>query len=96
MKILQIGGIIAATIITTVFPLGKNPIAKPNAAIAAEMNPEWQRSFVPSAEPVQSSQHDVSALPQENADADTPDAHRSTAAEAMPAPPKMDWQRKAA
>ena len=51
MKILQIGGIIAATTITAAFPYGNNPSAKPNAAIEAEMNPEWQSSFVLSAEP---------------------------------------------
>jgi len=59
MKILQIGGIIAAMTITAAFPFGKNPSAKPNAAIEAEMSPEWQRSFVPSAEPGESSQHDA-------------------------------------
>jgi hypothetical protein len=84
MKILQIGGIIAATTITAIFPLGNNPSAKPNAAIEAEMNPEWQSSFVPSAEPVESSQHDASALPEENADADTPETQQPNSADAFP------------
>ena len=84
MKILQIGGIIAATTITAAFPFGNNPSAKPNAVIEAEMNPEWQRSFVPSAEPGESSQHDVSALPEENADADTPETQQPNSADAFP------------
>ena len=84
MKILQIGGFIAATTITAAFPYGNNPSAKPNAAIEAEMNPEWQSSFVPSAEPVESSQHDASALPEENADADTPETQQPNSADAFP------------
>jgi hypothetical protein len=90
MKILQIGGIIAATTITAIFPLGNNPSAKPNAAIEAEMNPEWQSSFVPSAEPVESSQHDASALPEENADADTPETQQPNSADAFPFKKKME------
>ena len=84
MKILQIGGIIAAMTITAAFPFGKNPSAKPNAAIEAEMSPEWQRSFVPSAEPGESSQHDVSALPEENTNADTLETQHPNSADAFP------------
>ena len=84
MKILQIGGIIAAMTITAAFPFGKNQSAKPNAAIEAEMSPEWQRSFVPSAEPGESSQHDVSALPEENTNADTLETQHPNSADAFP------------
>ena len=84
MKILQIGGFIAATTITAAFPYGNNPSAKPNAVIEAEMNPEWQSSFVPSAEPGKSFQHDASALPEENADADTPETQQPNSADAFP------------
>ena len=48
------------------------------------MNPEWQSSFVPSAEPVESSQHDASSLPEENADADTPETQQPNSADAFP------------
>jgi hypothetical protein len=37
MKVLQIGGIIVATTITAVFPIGKNLSAKANAAVEAEI-----------------------------------------------------------
>ena len=84
MKILQIGGFIAATTITAAFPYGNNLSAKPNAVIEAEMNPEWQRSFVPSAEPGECSQRDVMAVPKKNANADTPQTQQPNSADAFP------------
>jgi hypothetical protein len=88
MKILQIGGIIAATTITAVFPLGKNPSAKPNAAIEAEMKPQRQESFVPSATPGKHSQHDVSAFPEQKTDADAIETHQPKSKDAFPIPEK--------
>ena len=48
------------------------------------MNPEWQRSFVPSAEPGECSQRDVTAVPKENANADTPETQQPNSADAFP------------
>ena len=84
MKILQIAGIIAATTITAAFPFGNNLSAKPNAVSEAEMNLERQGSFVPSAESGECSQHDVTALPKENANADTLEAQQPNSADAFP------------
>jgi hypothetical protein len=77
MKVLQIGSIIVATTITAVFPIGKNLSAKPNAAIEAETNSEAPSSFALSAEPGDSSAYVLTALPEEEADADTPKTHQT-------------------
>jgi hypothetical protein len=70
MKLLQIIGIIGAITIIAVFPLGKDASAKP-AAFEREMMLEWQRSFSPSGDPSEASQHDISGLREEKSEADT-------------------------
>jgi hypothetical protein len=72
MKILQIGSIIVATTITAVFPIGKNLSAKPNAAVEAETNSETPSSIALSAERGDSSEYELTALPEEAANGDTP------------------------
>ena len=72
MKVLQIGSIIVTTTIAAVFPIGKNLSAKPNAAVEAEINSETPSSFALSAEPGDSSEYELTALPEEEANADTP------------------------
>jgi Transglycosylase SLT domain len=72
MKVLQIGSIIVTTTIAAVFPIGKNLSAKPNAAVEAEINSETPSSIALSAEPGDSSEYELTALPEEEANADTP------------------------
>ena len=57
MKLLQIIGIIGATTIIAVFPLGKDASAKP-AAFEREMMLEWQR-FLPSGDPSEASRESL-------------------------------------
>ena len=72
MKVLQIGSIIVTATIAAVFPLGKNLSAKPNAAVEAEINSETPSSIALSAEPGDSSEYELTAMPEEEANADTP------------------------
>jgi hypothetical protein len=65
MKVLQIGGIIVATTITAVFPIGKNLSAKANAAVEAEINSEAPSSLALSAGPGDSSAYGLTSLPEE-------------------------------
>lgn len=77
MKVLQIGSIIVTTTIAAVFPIGKNLSAKPNAAVQAEINSEAPSSFALSAEPSDFSAYELTALPDEEANADTPKTHQT-------------------
>jgi hypothetical protein len=47
MKLLQIGSMLAATALVTVFPMGKSPSASPNATVEAETVANSPRPFVP-------------------------------------------------
>jgi hypothetical protein len=68
MKNLGILGIVVATTVTAVFPLGNRLSAKPNAAVEAATNQEVAKSTVPSKERDESSEQDLSALPEEKAE----------------------------
>ena len=76
MKILVIGGIVVAIAATAVFPLGNNLSAKPSASVEAEINQEGAKNPVPSDERAESSEHDLSAVPEEGLDADTPETQQ--------------------
>ena len=88
MKLLQIIGIIGVTTITVVLPLEKNASANQNAAAEAQMNSEWQGSFVPSAGLGETSQHGVSALPEEKTDADIAKTQQQNPEEVFSVPEK--------
>jgi hypothetical protein len=68
MKNLGILGIVVATTVTAVFPLGNRLSAKPNAAVEAATNQEVAKSTVPSKERAESSEQDLSALLEEKAE----------------------------
>ena len=83
MKILVIGGIVVATAATAVFPLGNNLSAKPSASVEAEINQEGAKNPVPSDERAESSEHDLSAVPEEGLDADTPETQQPVSGSAF-------------
>ena len=83
MKILVIGGIVVAIAATAVFPLGNNLSAKPSASVEAEINQEGAKNPVPSDERAESSEHDLSAVPEEELDADTPETQQPVSGSAF-------------
>jgi hypothetical protein len=85
MKNLGILGIVVATTVTAVFPLGNRLSAKPNSAAEAATNQEVAKSTVPSRERDESSEQDLSALPEDKADADTPETPQAKSKNAFSA-----------
>jgi hypothetical protein len=85
MKNLGILGIVVATTVTAVFPLGNRLSAKPNATAEAATNQEVAKSTVPSRERDESSEQDLSALPEDKADADTPETPQAKSKNAFSA-----------
>jgi len=68
MKVLQIGSVLAATALMTIFPVGKST----GVAAEVEINRQTSRSLVPSFETNQSSQTDSTAFSEEEVHSHSP------------------------